>query len=103
MDAEDRLCANHESPGTCNWLAAEPGGEFCAACTLNEVAPDLSDPRRAGLYYEVEKAKRRLLFSLYSFGLPVEDARIGKTACRSAYWPMPVWTERISMSARTTR
>ncbi len=71
VSADDRLCANHASLGTCNWLAKEPN-VFCTACALNEIVPDLSEARRVSLYYQVEKAKRRLLYSLFSLGLPVE-------------------------------
>lgn len=67
----ERLCASHADPGTCNWLAGD-GDAFCASCSLNEVIPDLSDQRRVQLYYKVEKAKRRLLYSLYALRLPVE-------------------------------
>ena len=69
----DRHCANRAALGTCNWLVSASGDAFCKACALNEIVPDLSEPRRVSLYYEVEKAKRRLLFTLFSLGLPVED------------------------------
>jgi len=68
----DRRCAHHAFPGTCNWLVSDGGASFCTSCALNEVIPDLSDARRVHLYHEVEKAKRRLLFTLMSLGLPVE-------------------------------
>lgn len=68
----DRHCANRLALKTCNWLVSAPGDAFCRACALNEIVPDLSDRRRIKLYYEVEKAKRRLLFSLLALGLPVE-------------------------------
>ena len=69
MVAGDRRCAN---TAACNWLVDAADAAYCAACALNEVVPDLADPHRAALYYEVEKAKRRLLFTLFSLGLPVE-------------------------------
>lgn len=72
VEASDERCAHHAYPGTCNWLAAAGRGGFCAACALNEVIPDLSEARRVRLYHEVEKAKRRLLFTLMSLRLPVE-------------------------------
>ena len=72
----ERLCANHVSPGTCNWLVADAGAAYCAACSLNEIVPDLSDKRRVSLYYQVEKAKRRLLFTLFSLRLPVEGRSV---------------------------
>lgn len=72
VGASDRRCAHHAYPGTCNWLAATDRGGFCTACALNEVIPDLADARRVNLYHEVERAKRRLLFTLMGLGLPVE-------------------------------
>ena len=68
----DKHCANRVALKTCNWLVSSPGDAFCKACALNEIVPDLSDRRRIKLYYEVEKAKRRLLFALLALGLPVE-------------------------------
>ena len=72
VEAPDERCAHHAYPGTCNWLAADGRDGFCTACALNDVIPDLSEARRVRLYHEVEKAKRRLLFTLLSLGLPVE-------------------------------
>ena len=68
----DQHCTNRVALKTCNWLVSSPGEAFCRACALNEIVPDLSDGRRIKLYYEVEKAKRRLLFTLLALGLPVE-------------------------------
>lgn len=69
VEREDRYCASHANPRSCNWLAFE--GALCSACGLNEVVPDLSAPRRLPLFREVEKAKRRLLYGLYALGLSV--------------------------------
>ena len=72
VGAGDRLCAHHADPGTCNWLVSRDDTSFCLACALNAIIPDLSDARRVRLYFDVEQAKRRLLFTLLSLGLPVE-------------------------------
>lgn len=76
--ASDERCAHHAYPGTCNWLVGTDRAGFCIACALNEIIPDLSDARRVRLYHEVEKSKRRLLFTLMGLGLPVEgrDSRV---------------------------
>ena len=71
VEADDRYCASHANPGTCNWLANSDA--FCLACALNEVVPDLSAPRRLALFGELEKAKRRLLYGLLALGLPVQS------------------------------
>lgn len=68
----DTPCANRSALGTCNWLTDAPDAAYCIACRLTEVVPDLGTPRRLALYYTVEKAKRRLLYSLLAFGLPLE-------------------------------
>lgn len=68
----DRLCVHRAALGTCNWLVCSAEDAACASCALNETVPDLADPRRLALYASVEKAKRRLLFTLLSLRLPVE-------------------------------
>ena len=73
VGAEDRLCANHDAHDTCNWLVSPSSGIYCLACSLNEIVPDLNDPRRLALYYSVEKAKRRLLFTLLALKLPIQN------------------------------
>ncbi len=70
--ADVRACANRSAQGTCNWLATAPDAAYCIACRLTEVVPDLSAPRRLDLYHAVERAKRRLIYSLLALGLPVE-------------------------------
>lgn len=44
---------------------------LCRACELNHVIPDLSQPENKALWFEVEKAKRRLVYGLNRLGLPV--------------------------------
>lgn len=69
-------CRNYIENQTCNWmLPSGSSDKYCLSCGLNAVIPDLSAPRRIQLWYEVEKAKRRLLYSLLSLGLPVEGKR----------------------------
>jgi len=67
-----RKCKNYVQEGVCNWLVeAESGQELCQACELNHVIPDLSVPENRALWLEVEKAKRRLVYSLNRLGLPL--------------------------------
>jgi hypothetical protein len=75
-------CANYVEQGVCNWLVSEHDeGELCQACRLNHVIPDLSLPENRQLWLEVEKAKRRLVYSLNQLGLPLlskdDDAESG--------------------------
>ncbi len=66
-----RRCANAEA-ALCNWLLpAESEEAFCVGCRLNRTIPNLSVPRNLALWREVEAAKRRLVYALLRFGLPV--------------------------------
>lgn len=62
-------CANAAECG-CNWVA-EPGKPFCRACSLNKLIPDLSVEGNRKRWIRVEAAKRRAVYSLLAFGLPV--------------------------------
>lgn len=67
-----RKCANYVELGVCNWMIpASDEKVLCRACRLNNVIPDLSEPKNAALWAEVEKAKRRLVFSLDRLRLPL--------------------------------
>lgn len=76
-------CANNVEHGVCNWMVQPQGSaeSFCQACRLNNVIPDLSNPENRKLWGEVEKAKRRLVYSLNRLRLPliakVDDAERG--------------------------
>jgi hypothetical protein len=60
-----RKCQNYVDQGVCNWMIpASVAGDFCPACQLNHVIPDLSVPQNRALWAEVEKAKRRLVYTL---------------------------------------
>jgi hypothetical protein len=77
-----RKCTNYSQEGVCNWLVpADSEEELCQACRLNNVIPDLSEPANRELWQETELAKRRLIYSLDSLGLPVitktDDAERG--------------------------
>ncbi|HEY0709556.1 MAG TPA: putative zinc-binding peptidase [Polyangia bacterium] len=68
-----RLCRNYSDQAVCNW--AVPDGdpeEFCRACRLNHLIPNLSDPQAKAAWQRIEIAKRRLLYTLLGLGLPVE-------------------------------
>jgi hypothetical protein len=67
-----RKCKNYVHEGVCNWLVeAGASQELCQACELNHVIPDLSIPENRALWLEVEKAKRRLVYSLNRLRLPL--------------------------------
>ena len=68
-DAGTPACLNATECG-CNW-AAEPGSGFCRACVLNKTIPDLSFAGNRERWIRVEAAKKRAVYSLLAFGLPV--------------------------------
>ena len=67
-------CRNWSEHNSCNWYAtgdAAQSAGFCLACSFDEVVPDLSDPQRLALWTETERAKRRLIYTLLTLGLPL--------------------------------
>ena len=72
-----RFCQNWELRA-CNWLVdATLGQELCMACRHNQTVPDVSDPLRLQQWVKIEDAKRRLIYSLLKFGLPLLAAGDG--------------------------
>lgn len=69
-----RYCAN-ESYGACNWLTDEKDrSALCPACDLNRTIPNLSESGSLAAWGDLERAKKRLIYSLLRFGLPFEAA-----------------------------
>jgi hypothetical protein len=64
-------CANYDKQ-VCNWLTpvAADGG-LCVSCELNHTIPDLSVPGNVEKWFEIEKAKRRLVYTLLKLKLPI--------------------------------
>lgn len=72
-----RYCEN-AAQGVCNWLTpADSDHRFCTACDLNRTIPNLSEAGGLNAWRELEKAKKRLVYSLKRFGLPVEPSAEG--------------------------
>ena len=59
--------------GACNWLVEyEPGGDpFCRACRHNAVIPPMSDTINLDRWRVIERAKKRLFYSLLQLHLPL--------------------------------
>ena len=67
-----KRCRNHVDFQNCNWLCdAGDADEYCLSCRLNRTIPDLSQPQNQQHWHTLEKAKRRLLYTLLSLGLPI--------------------------------
>jgi hypothetical protein len=70
-----RLCANYAGPGICNWAVdADDDVELCTSCRLTAVIPDLAVAGHREAWFKLEGAKRRLLYTLLTLGLPLGQA-----------------------------
>jgi hypothetical protein len=68
-----RLCANQVAHAACNWAVPEKDDQpFCRACRLNQLIPNLAEPGSKDAWLKLERAKRRLLYTLTGLGLPIE-------------------------------
>ena len=71
-----RLCRRYVEDQVCNWAVAADGPDddaapCCISCRLTHVVHDTAtDPGKLA-WYRLEVAKRRLVFTLLSLGLPV--------------------------------
>jgi hypothetical protein len=67
-----RFCDNAEH-GACNWLVDADSGEgpFCRACRHNELIPPMDDPANLRRWQVIERAKKRLIYSLLRLRLPL--------------------------------
>jgi hypothetical protein len=69
-----RYC-NNVVHGACNWLTrADDPNLFCVACDLNRTIPNLSEPGNLTAWQDLERAKKRLVYSLLRFGLPLDTS-----------------------------
>jgi hypothetical protein len=72
-------CANFAAPAACNWLVplAPDGGVtgplLCCSCRLTRTVPDLADPMHGNWWARIEHAKRQLVSTLVTLGLPVQS------------------------------
>jgi hypothetical protein len=73
-----RLCRNYTEHNVCNW--AVPTGDddpYCLSCRLTRVIPNLDTHGNRGAWYKLEVAKRRLLYTLLTLGLPISGKQDG--------------------------
>lgn len=67
-----RFCDNYVKYNVCNWaIAAEDPHSLCRSCDLTETIPNLSTLGNNRLWYKLEVAKRRLVYTLDQLGLPL--------------------------------
>jgi hypothetical protein len=69
-----RLCQNYKIEAVCNWaVPADEDHALCVSCRTTRVIPNLSVPGHRAIWYRLEAAKRRLLFTLIELGLPMPN------------------------------
>lgn len=69
-----RPCKNQTDFSNCNWLVPEQTSErYCKSCQLNRTIPDLTSSGNRERWQILEKAKRRLVYSLLALELPVRS------------------------------
>lgn len=66
------FCENAKA-GACNWLVPVDlnGQTYCAACRHNETIPAIDEPRNLHRWQIIERAKKRLFYSLLRLNLPM--------------------------------
>lgn len=68
-----KFCMNKQYE-VCNWLLdLEDPNDFCLACGLNRVIPDLNDLKYRQRWHKIELAKHRLIYSVLRWQLPLEN------------------------------
>jgi hypothetical protein len=76
LDGSSWVRCDNAKEDTCNWLL--PAGSeagLCTACALNRTIPDLTVAENRVLWQSIEDAKRRLVYALMRFGLPLVSHR----------------------------
>lgn len=69
-----RLCDNYSKYNVCNWaLPEDDSNGLCRACRLTRTIPNLSRPGNDRLWYKLEVAKRRLVYTLDQLRLDPEN------------------------------
>ena len=73
-------CHNYAAKAACNWCVdgdakANLDNVLCRSCRLTQVIPDLSLPGNKRRWADLERAKRRLLYTLDLLGLPYADEK----------------------------
>jgi len=69
-----RLCGNYSQHNVCNWALPDSDPHtLCRACRLTRTIPNLSREGNARLWYKLEVAKRRVVYTLAQLGLAHES------------------------------
>ena len=74
-----KQCKNYSQHGACNWMVPEEYPvERCVSCNLNWVIPDSTIGDNWQYWQKIEKAKRRLVFSIHHLKLPLKNKKEDK-------------------------
>jgi hypothetical protein len=69
-----RLCENYTKYNVCNWaIRSDDTSPLCRSCRLTHVIPDLTIAKNTDAWRRLETAKRRMVYSVLEFGLPLQD------------------------------
>lgn len=69
-----RKCYNYTVNRNCNWMIADDdANKFCLSCRMSEVIPNLRKSENIERWNKIERAKRRLVYSLIRLELPFKD------------------------------
>jgi hypothetical protein len=69
-----RLCENYTKYNVCNWaIPSNDSGPLCRSCRLTRIIPDLKIAKNTEAWRRLETAKRRMIYSVLGFGLPLND------------------------------
>jgi hypothetical protein len=64
-------CSNYLQEQVCNWmLPADSPASLCLCCQTTHIIPALSKPENRAHWAQIERAKRRLFYSLVALRLP---------------------------------
>jgi len=81
-----RLCKNQLDHAACNWaIPAATEGDYCFACSFNEVVPNLADDHAKEEWRKLERAKRRLFYTLMALKLPLDRKHNGDKGLAFAF------------------
>nr|WP_136250726.1 putative zinc-binding metallopeptidase [Ningiella ruwaisensis] len=77
-----RKCRNYAIEDVCNWMVrSDDDNPLCTSCRLTHTIPNLDKAENRKLWFYMEEAKRRLLYSLLKLDLPIvskwEDPKKG--------------------------
>ncbi|CAH9062028.1 hypothetical protein PSECIP111951_02609 [Pseudoalteromonas holothuriae] len=69
-----RPCKNYVEHQVCNWMIElHDSNQLCLSCRLTETIPNLNDSNNIKLWFSLEQAKRRLLYTVIKLKLPIKS------------------------------